>query len=343
MKSADKKMIVLIILMVLVCFQAIADDISQKAMARVVQVKCPGAIDNYLADPNKVRLMVQTGLVQLTGASSVSRAWATLVSTNDMIGIKVWARPGTLTGTRTAVVESVILDLINLGVPKDRIIIWDKRMSDLKVSGFDKVASRTGVRLAGAAESGYSDTASYENSLVGNLAWGDKEFGSKSANPAKKSYVTKLMTSEITKVISIVPLLNHPRIDCVGHLYSMAIGSVDNTGRFESDKEKLVVAVPEIFALEEISNKTVLFITDALICQYEGYYEEMLHYSDVLNQLWFSKDPVALDLIATEEIGGHKKNKGDLLDKNMLIYNASLLELGVGSKSQIQIENIKLE
>ncbi len=85
------------------------------------------------------------------------------------------------------------------------------------------------------------------------------------------------------------------------------MGSVDNTLRFEGDPGRLAVAVPEIYALPALGDRVVLNITDALIGQYEGGARGLLHYSAVPNQLWFSRDPVALDTLAIKELDRERR------------------------------------
>ena len=67
--------------------------------------------------------------------------------------------------------------------------------------------------------------------------------------------------------------------------------------------DRLAVAVPEIYALPALGDRVVLNITDALIGQYAGGDKGLLQYSEVPNQLWFSRDPVALDTLAVEGTG----------------------------------------
>lgn len=93
-------------------------------------------------------------------------------------------------------------------------------------------------------------------------------------------------------------MLNHNDAGVCGNLYSLAMGSIDNTLRFEASPERLATAVPEIHAKRELSDHVVLNITDALIGQYQGEQTSLLHYSVELNQIWPSKDPVALDVLA---------------------------------------------
>lgn len=124
------------------------------------------------------------------------------------------------------------------------------------------------------------------------------DFDRSGKTSGRDSYVTKLLTKTVTKIISIAPLLNHNDAGVCGNLYSLAMGSIDNTLRFEASPERLATAVPEIHAKRELSDHVVLNITDALIGQYQGEQTSLLHYSVELNQIWPSKDPVALDVLA---------------------------------------------
>jgi hypothetical protein len=114
---------------------------------------------------------------------------------------------------------------------------------------------------------------------------------------------------------------------------------VDNTLRFENDAGRLAMAVPEIYALASLGDKVVLNITDALIGQYEGGTHGLLHYSTVLNQLWFSRDPVALDTLAIKELDKRRRELGAPEFKlNLELYaNATLLQLGVNDPAKIQV------
>ena len=73
--------------------------------------------------------------------------------------------------------------------------------------------------------------------------------------------------------------------------------------------------MPEIYALPLLGDRVVLNITDALIGQYEGGGRALLHYSAVLNQLWFSRDPVALDMLAIQELANERRAAGAPADK----------------------------
>jgi hypothetical protein len=101
--------------------------------------------------------------------------------------------------------------------------------------------------------------------------------------------------------------------------------------------------VPEIYALPILGDRVVLNIVDALICQYEGGERGLLHYSVMLNQLRFSRDPVALDILSIQELDRQRQlTKAPTVKPNLDLYNnGALLELGVSDIKKIQVEMVK--
>jgi hypothetical protein len=315
------------------------------APVRVVSVEDPQATFDFQPDNACVLAMANRGLTSLTGKATPDEAWRSLVSPGDVVGIKVFSAAGAISGTRPSVVLAVIRGLLNAGVPPGHIIVWDKHADDLRAAGFFRLAARLGVQAAGADESGYDPTNFYnpDTAVIGHLVWGDLEFGQKGEGVGRKSFVSRLVSRRISKIISIAPLLNENDAGVCGHLYSLALGSVDNTLRFEGDPDRLSVAVPEIYALPVLGDHVVLNITDALIGQYEGGDRGLLQYSEVPNQLWFSHDPVALDTLALKELARVRSSLDAPVFKiNLDLYtNAALLQLGVNDPSKIMVEKIQ--
>ncbi|MGD0085727.1 MAG: hypothetical protein ABSC24_01215 [Verrucomicrobiota bacterium] len=317
---------------------------ADSAHARVLIVEHPDATYRYQPDDAAVQDMVDRGLTHFTGKPTVVAAWLSLVSTQDVVGIKVYSTAGPINGTRPAVVAAVIHELLNAGLPPEHIIIWDRNSGDLRAAGFFKLAAQLGVRAAGSAEAGYDPTNFYlpDTPIIGQLVWGDYEFGEKGPDIGKRSFVSKLVTRHITKIISIAPLLNQDSAGVCGHLYGLAMGSVDNTLRFQGDPGRLAVAVPEIYALPVLGDHVVFNITDALIGQYAGGSKGLLQYSTVLNQLWFSRDPVALDTLAIKELDRERQLIGapGFTPNPDLYANANLLQLGVNDPARIRVDKI---
>jgi uncharacterized protein (DUF362 family) len=310
---------------------------------RVVTVQDAGATEAFRPLPDRIERMVERGVKAVTGRATSKEAWLSLVRPDDVVGIKVYAAPGPNSGTRPAVAAAVAKSLIAAGVPANQVVVWDRSATDLQNAGFFALAQELGVRVESSAAAGYDPTNYYDTPLIGNLVWGDLEFGKTGEGVGRKSFVSKLVSQELTKIINLTPLLNHNLAGVSGHLYGLAMGSVDNWLRFESDPGRMAKAVPELYALPSLGDKVVLNITDALICQYEGGQRGLLHYSTVLNQLRFSKDPVALDVLSVKELDRQRRAaRAPYVKPNFELFaNASLLELGVNDLTRIQVETLK--
>lgn len=313
--------------------------------ARVVVAGGENLLNAYLPDNARVENVFNRGLTHFTRAANPAAAWRQLVASNDIVGIKVFSAPGPLTGTHPAVVAAVVRGLLTAGLPASRLIIWDKHAEDLRAAGFFQLGAALGVRVAGAADSGFDTNTFYlpDSPVIGALVWGDSEFQKKGDGAGKKSFVSRLVSRQMTKIISIAPLINENTAGVCGHLFSLALGSMDNTRRFEGDTERLAVALPEIVALPVVGDRVVLHVTDALLGQYQGGPAGFLQFSTVLNQLWFSRDPVALDVLALKELARERAAAGaPPLKAGVEIYNqAAFLQLGVNDPAKIQTEKVK--
>ncbi|HEY2330001.1 MAG TPA: hypothetical protein VGI63_09345, partial [Verrucomicrobiae bacterium] len=312
---------------------------------RVIVVHDENLLHAYLADDARVANAFNHGLIALARAADATAAWHSLVTTNDVVGIKVFSLPGPLCGTRPAVVAAIARGLMAAGLPPKNIIIWDKHDYNLRKAGFYKLGAQLGVRVAGAAEDGYDPTNFYlpDSPIIGQLVWGDLEFGLKGDGIGKKSYVSKLVSRQITKIISVAPLINENDAGLCGHLFSLTLGSVDNTRRFEGDPDRLAVALPEIYALPLVGDRVVLHVTDALLGQFQGGPSGFLQYATELDQLWLGHDPVALDTLALKELA-RERRAFDVppLRANYQIYtNAVLLQLGLNDPSRIMVEKVR--
>jgi len=318
------------------------------AAARVVVVQGENLLDAYLPDEARVAAAFNCGLTNLTRTATVPDAWLTLLHTNDVVGIKVFSVPGPLAGSRPAVVAAIVRGLLATGLATNQIIIWDKHEASLRAAGYFEVGARLGVPVVGAVEAGFDPATFYlpDSPVIGSLVWGDSEFGltNKDFSLGKKSFVSNLVSRRLTRIISVAPLINEPAAGLCGHFYSLALGSVDNTRRFEDDPDRLATALPEIDAMAVIGDRVALHVTDALLGQYQGGPGGFLQFSTILNQLWLSRDPVALDTLALKELIRERKVvSAPQLKTNFQIYtNAALLLLGINDPARIHVEKVSL-
>ena len=314
--------------------------------ARIVVIHGDDLLNAFLPSENRVDDTFNRGLTFFTRETTVSNAWRSLVATNDIVGIKVFSQPGPVCGTRPAVVAAVVRGLLATGLPPGQVIIWDKHLGDLRTAGYIDLGQRLGVRVAGAAEAGYDNNACYlpDSPVVGQLIWGDLEFGltNKDFSIGKRSFLSKLVSRQMTKIISVAPLMDENNAGVCGHFYSLGLGSLDNTRRFENSADRLAVALPEIEALPQVGDRVALYVTDALLSQYQGGPEGYLQFAQVRNELWFGHDPVALDVMALKELMLQRRLlNAPPMPTNFGIYtNAVLLQLGVNDPARIQIEKV---
>jgi hypothetical protein len=308
---------------------------------RVLIVQNQRATDAFTPQPAVIKEMFSQGLLRFTGRPTLSRAWLSLVSTQDIIGIKVHSVPGPYSGTRPAVVEQVIESLLSAGIDPAHIIVWDRRLTDLRLAGFLQLTNKYNITVTGAMDQGYDPNVSYPSTILGRLVFGDLEFGQKGESVGRRSYVSKLLTRKITKIINITPLLNHNDAGVSGVLYGLSMSAVDNTLRFES-ADRLATAIPEIYALPEIGDRVALNIVDALICQYRGEDRPHLNYAVPLDELWFSTDAVAVDVLAIEELDRYKGSDVGRKLSGPIYGNAGIMDLGVADPKQIRVERLTL-
>jgi hypothetical protein len=311
----------------------------------VVIVEDAEATKAFQPQAERVRRLVERGVTNLTGCASPAAAWRSLASSRDVLGLKVYSAPGPSIGTRPAVVEGVLEGLLGAGFAPERLVVWDRHLDDLRRAGFVALAERRGVRVAGAAQAGWDESVFYESPLLGHLVYGDLEFGLADARAGRRSHLSRLVTADLTKIINIPPLLNHNSTGVCGALYTLALGSADNVLRFEGDTARLAQAVPEIYAMPALGDRVVLNIVDALVAQYQGEAVGRLHYSTPLNQLRFSTDPVALDVLSLHELDQQREFKdvpGASSTNALELYrNAALLEIGVSELRRIGVETLK--
>lgn len=323
------------------------------ARSRVVIVHDSGATRALSIQPEAVATMVERGVTAFTGQPNPRAAWQTLVTPQDVVGIKVHSSPGAASGTRPAVAAALIRGLLDAGHPADQIILWDRKLADLRTAGFAQLATQFGIRLAGAADSGFDSEVAYENQFLGQLVFGDLEFersqpATEAARAAgRRSHMSRLLTREITRHILVAPLLNHPHAGVSGILYTTACAATDNFQRFEANPNLLADAVPDIFVQTSGTNRVIadrvaLCIVDALIGQYEGMQRTFLQYAAAVNELRFATDPVALDTLSLEELNRIRERAGapPVTNRFALYTNARLLELGTDDTRRLDIVRV---
>lgn len=234
--------------------------------------------------------MVATGLKTLTGAATEAEAWRQFVSSNDVVGIKISTQAAPLQATRRPVVDALVAGLESAGVAATNIWVFDRDERKLRAADF---TGPQDVPIIGG--DGWDAGVFYENKLVGRLIWGDLLFG-KAEEINTRSHFPKLLTRKLTK------LINAPaQQDWSGCLDSVTRGLLDNNRRFDGYRLDLEPAVRD---------KLVLNVLDALVVGYAGGLEFKPRYSWPAGALYFSRDPVAVDMVGLELVESKRREQG---------------------------------
>ncbi|HNW56385.1 MAG TPA: DUF362 domain-containing protein [Bacteroidales bacterium] len=301
-------------------------------------------------------LMIEKAVKELSGQKDIKKAWRTFVSPGEKIGLKVNPVAGKLLSTSHAVTKSVVKQLIESGIDKSDIIIWDRREMELIDTGFT-AENYPGIRIMG-TECKDSEGSFYdkEGKLYGEknidkdwYYWADVEdvYDSETIpymiNTGKYSYFTKIVTQELDKIINI-PILKNAGGSITNAMKNLAFGSISNTGRLH--KELWNDTCAEVCAFAPLRDKVVLNICDGLRGCFNGGPGANPQFICNYNSILVSTDPVAVDRIGydiiTEKRIAEGIQKSANPDSLKFLKMASELGLGISEKEKINLSVIKL-
>ena len=260
--------------------------------------------------------MVDRLVCAVTGQTEVARAWQTLVTPADRVGIKVAASGGRYFGSHRGIVEAIVSGLEQAGVPRSHVVVWDREMDDLRAAGF--VRERGGYEVASVPPiTGYDRKAIFSAPILGKLIWGDALFAEKQGKLGKKlveadqlssnSCLAGILGKPITKIINVPVLSDEAGCGVAGAIYNMTVPNIDNWRRFTQTEGDGASGLLDLYADERVGGKVVLTIMDALLAQYAGGPRFNPNYAFAYHTIYASKFPLALDANAFRLIEGWRK------------------------------------
>jgi uncharacterized protein (DUF362 family) len=316
----------------------------------VYAVHNPDAIKDYEVDPRVVREMVNRLVLAVTGQSDVGKAWASLVSPKDRVGIKICAAGGELFTTHHAIVSAIVDGLAAAGHPRSSIIVWDRSLGGIKEAGYRPGSD--GYQLKSIApHDGYDAKAVVSAPVVGKLVWGDFEYvydpgnmplATDTETTSNVSHFSKIVSNEVDKVINVPVMSVSETNGIAGCIYNMTIPNVDNWRRFAQGSRFGAESLAEIYSNPLIAKKVVFNLMDGLMGQYAGGPQPQPNYALHNATLYASRDPVALDAMALRRLEEWRK-RGNLRPVGPVatyIDFASQLGLGNSATDQIEVRNI---
>jgi uncharacterized protein (DUF362 family) len=316
----------------------------------VYAVHDPGSIKDYKTNPRIVHEMVNRLVLAATGQSDVAKAWASLVSPNDTVGIKICAAGGDLFTTHHDIVNAIVDGLVAAGHSRNSIIVWDRSLGGIKGAGYRP--GNDGYQLqAIAPHDGYDAKAVVSAPLIGKLVWGDLEYVgdiakepilSDTEHTSNVSHFSKIVATEVTKVINVPVMSISETNGIAGCIYNMTIPNIDNWRRFAQGSRFGAESLAEIYANPLIAKKVVFNLMDGLIAQYAGGPQPQPNYAVHHATLYASKDPVALDAIALKRLEEWRARTNLRAIGSIAAYIDFASQIGLGNSvpNRIELKNI---
>lgn len=272
---------------------------------RVVSVEHPGCVVGGTFQREPIRLMIQKGIMELTGAPDPVAAWKVFFQPGDVVGIKLSGVGYPHVYSSAEVLQTVIEGVRSAGLKSSEILLYERYRQEVLRSGYDKWLPE-GVRWRHAAEryetvqqaiEGYDPDHYMEMNVV--LP------GQDMSNPThRRSFVALPITKEINKLINIPTLKDHQSAGVTLALKNLSHGSVNNVNRSHSTPTLNVCGafIPAVVSTAAIRNKAVLHILDGTKGLYHGGPGGRPQFVWEHRRIYMATDPVALDRIGWQEI-----------------------------------------
>lgn len=322
-----------------------------KYPGRVVQVDNPDSVvDNKIIDSEAYK-MLEKGMLTLSGEKKIKKAWRQFVSPGEKIGLKVNPVAGKSLTTSHAVTKAVIAQLVDAGISKDDIVIFDRREFQLHETGYTS-ENYPGITIRGTEQKDKNDSYYGEDGVLYGEKMIDKDWFYSAnisvdydeytipfmINSGENSYFSKIVTQEVDKIINL-PILKNAGATVTNAVKNLAFGVISNTSRLHSKLWHETCA--EVLAFAPVRDKVVLNITDGLKgCFDKGPGANPQFFTNYLTML-FSTDPIAMDRIAHEIVVKKRIEKGiqkeDRPGAAKFLDLAAELKLGVSDREKIEL------
>ncbi|MBI4720778.1 MAG: DUF362 domain-containing protein [Chitinivibrionia bacterium] len=300
-----------------------APDLCARESSRVACITDPVLAKSREPAPERLQRLVDRSVTTLTGIDDAGEAWRSLFAPNDVVGIKVNCLAGRGNSTNPEVVEAIAASLRRIGIPGERIIVWDRSNRDLLAAGF-KPGARGAYRCFGTDEAGYDDRL-FEEGSVGGL-------------------LSTILTSLSSAIIN-VPVLKGRGITGVSLSMKNHYGSIHNPNKYHPNGGDPYIA--DLNSIPMIRKKQRLIICDCLNGQCNGGPAYDPRWSWREGSMLAARDPVALDATALAMIERKRAERGLPAlaeEKRFPAYIGTAAEInGLGNASRDSIELVREE
>ncbi|RMH57744.1 MAG: DUF362 domain-containing protein [Candidatus Hydrogenedentota bacterium] len=205
--------------------------------------------DDGALDEKTCRILIREALAELSGSKDTTSVFRTLFDPEDWVGIKVNTIAGRRLSTRPELVRAVISFLDEVGVKRERIVVFDRYSHELRRAGFH-VGNDEGyycVGTDGLEGGGYSGNL-FESGRVGTR-------------------ISRIVTERCTALIDMPVVKDHELAGVSGSLKNW-YGVISNPNKYHANGCDPFIA--DLNELDLLRRKVRLAIADGTLSQCEG-------------------------------------------------------------------------
>jgi hypothetical protein len=296
------------------------------------------------------------GVSTLISAYEVEAEARLIPGRRGKVGIKVNTRSGRGLSAPLELLRAVIKAFEARGFERQAILIIDYSMYGLREAGILPALSTGDVTFEGCpvyaldSELYYDTNWFYDSPLPPSRNQNPQITGESDGESAalsegakgRKSFLPMPILFEVDFWVNLAVAVDDSALGIDGALTNATLWNVSNSERFLRSEATASVAVAEIAAIPELSERMLLHFVSLERYQYIGgpQFNSLYTYSEPL--LWMSSDPVAIDSLLFDRINALRRNNGfpEMASLPRQLPFAASLGLGVFEKSRIQVRKI---
>src|SRR5947209_18235567 len=238
--------------------------------------------------------MLEQGMKDLTGESSVRAAWAKFIDPADTVGIKINPACSPACCSSPEIDRDIISAVQSVVVPARNIVVYDRYSYEIDIGSYQALLP-PGIRIVGIQEA-FAAGGEYEPNVYCDANF----FGEWET----RSYMANIVTHAVTKIINVPTMKDHSASGVTRALKNLAYGTFNNVAR--TQRAPYTFTNPMIGLMctsEPLRSKSVLHIMDGMRQVWHG--GPLTQVQDFIDQsgiLLVSTDPVAMDTVELEAI-----------------------------------------
>ena len=269
---------------------------------RVVEVFHADSISGNRISQPIIGRMLSEGMKELTGESSPAAAWQKFIEPHDVVGIKINPSGAPVCYSSPEIVREVIAALRSIGLPPQNIVVFDRYSYEMEMGSYQALVP-VGTRLVG-IECGAFDASRYDLDV-----YCDANFFGESET---RSFLAKVVTQELTKIINIPTMKDHSAAGVTGCLKNLGYGCFNNVARTHQAPYTFTDPfIGYLCSTEPLRSKAVLNIMDGMREVWHG--GPLTSNWDFVYEaktLFIGTDPVGMDTVELAAIEKKRREEG---------------------------------